>query len=64
MLELFGEQEVKVFIQEKTAEAGRKPQYNSSPQNVMKNWLMLCLFIAVFALLSTISLELIDKDKR
>ena len=64
VLELFGEQEVKVFIQEKTAEAGRKPQYNNSPQNVMKNWLMLCLFIAVFALLSTISLELIDKDKR
>ena len=64
VLELFGEQEVKVFIQEKTAEAGRKPQYSNSPQNVMKNWLMLCLFIAVFALLSTISLELIDKDKR
>ena len=64
VLEIFGEQDVKVFIQEKTAEAGRKPQYDSTPQNIILNWLMLCLFIAGFALLATISLELIDKDKR
>ena len=64
VLDLVGEQNVKVYIQQKTAEAGRKDQYESTPYNVMINWFCLGLFILLFALLSTISLELIDKDKR
>ncbi len=64
VLDLVGEQNVKVYIQQKTAEAGRKDQYESTPYNMMINWFCLGLFILLFALLSTISLELIDKDKR
>ncbi len=64
VLDLLGEQKVKVFIQQKTAEAGRKAEYERTPQRIIEYWLCLGLFILIFALLSTISLELIDKDKR
>ena len=64
MLDILGEENVKSFIQRKTAEAAYKPEYESSTRNIVKNWLWLALFIFVFAALSTIVLELIDKDKR
>ena len=64
MLDILGEENVKSFVQRKTAEAAYKPEYESSTSNIVKNWLWLALFIFVFAALSTIVLELIDKDKR
>ena len=64
ILNILGEENVKTFIQQKTAEAGQKKEYASTPENVFKYWFSLGLFILIFALLSTISLELIDKDKR
>ena len=50
--------------QEKTAAAAYKAEYEQSGGNIIFNWLMLGLYIAVFAILSTVVLELIDKDKR
>ena len=64
VLDFFGEENVKEFVQRKTAEAAHKPEYEKSVRNITFNWLMLCVFIFVFALLSTVALELIDKDKR
>ena len=64
VLDLVGEDNVKDFLQQKTAEAGRKDEYEKNRLNILQNWLCLGLFILIFALLSTISLELIDKDKR
>ena len=64
ILNILGEKNVQVFIQQRTAEAGQKKEYASTPDNLLKNWFCLGLFILIFALLSTISLELIDKDKR
>ena len=64
VLEALGEDRVRTFVQTKTAEAGRKPEFEQSRANIQKNWIMLALFAAVFAILSTICLELIDKDKR
>ena len=64
MLDILGEENVKSFVQRKTAEAAYKPEYESSTRNIVKNWLLLALFIFIFAALSTIVLELIDKDKR
>ena len=64
VMDFFGEENVKDFIQEKTAAAAYKKEYASSAVNVIRNWLMLGVFILVFALLSTVVLELIDKDKR
>ena len=64
ILNLFGEENVKNIIQEKTAAAARKPEYERTEQNIVRNWLILGGFALVFALLATIVLELIDKDKR
>ena len=64
LISIFGEENVKSYLQQKTAEAARKPQYEQSFANITGNWFCLCLFILGFALLSVISLELIDKDKR
>ena len=64
LFEMIGEENVKNFVQQKTAEASFKPEYVRSKGNILRNWLFLGLFILVFAALSTIVLELIDKDKR
>ncbi len=64
VLELLGEENVKNFIQTKTAEAGYKQIYERSERNIIGNWIMLGVFILVFALMSTVFLEMIDKDKR
>ena len=64
LFDLFGEENVKELIQTKTAAAGYKAEYENSVGNIIDNWFTLFLFIAAFALLATIALELIDKDKR
>ncbi len=64
VIDLFGEENVKEFVEKKTAAAAYKPEYESSMKNIAKNWLMLGVFIVVFAIMATIILELIDKDKR
>ena len=64
ILEIVGEEKVKDLVMTKTAAAAQKPEYERSVPNVVRNWLFLCAFICLFAVLATISLELIDKDKR
>ena len=64
IIDLFGEENVKAFIQEKTGAAAYKKEYENTKSNIVENWFMLVLFIMVFAMLATIVLEMIDKDKR
>ena len=64
VFEMFGEEKLKALVQQKTAEASRKPEYERTTENVLGNWMMLVSFILLFALLSVLALELIDKDKR
>lgn len=64
ILDLFGEENVKEFIQTKTAQAAYKAEYANTVENIVDNWIMLFIFIAAFAVLATVVLELIDKDKR
>ena len=64
LMDVVGEENVREFVMRKTAEASRKPEYDRTFKNIVKNWLMLGVFILVFAALATIALELIDKDKR
>ena len=64
LFELVGEENAKKVVEEKTAAAARKADYNRTAENIVKNWLMLFLFVVVFAMLATISLEFIDKDRR
>ena len=61
---IIGEERVKDLLQNKTAEASRKPEYDLNLSNILGNWVMLGGFILLFALLATVALELIDKDKR
>ncbi len=64
VLDFLGEENVKNFVQEKTAAAAYKAEYNRTTSNIVRNWVMLGLFILAFAAMATIALELIDKDKR
>ena len=64
MIDLFGEENVRNFVQEKTAAAAHKAEYENTADNILRNWAFLFLFILVFSLLATIMLEMIDKDKR
>lgn len=64
LMDIIGEENVKEFVMKKTAQAAYKPEYTSDKTNVAKNWLMLGVFILFFAAISTVVLELIDKDKR
>ena len=64
MLDILGEDNVREFVQRRTAEAAYKAEYECTKQNIIENWLWLALFIFIFAALATIVLELIDKDKR
>ncbi len=64
VIDLLGEEDVKALVQQVTADAAYKPEYESTPENVQKNWIILGGFALLFALLSVIVLEMIDKDKR
>ena len=64
LIELLGEDNVRTALREKTAEASYKADYEYSHRNILENWIRLCMFIMVFAALSVITLEFIDKDKR
>ncbi len=64
LMDLVGEENVKTIVEKKTAQAAWKADYERSEENIINNWLMLGVFIVFFAVLSTLALELIDKDKR
>ena len=64
LFDLFGEENVRKLVQEKTAAAGRKAEFERTVPNITRNWTMLAVFALGFALLATLALELIDKDKR
>lgn len=64
LIDMVGEDKVADILQNKVAEASRKPDYDNTRDNVMNYWLRLLGFVLVFAALSTITLEFIDKDKR
>ena len=64
LFDLFGEENVKNIVEEKTASASHKEEYERTVDNVVDNWFMLFVFVIAFASLATISLEFIDKDKR
>ena len=59
-----GRDKVKEQIRTKTAESSYKKEYETSDENIISAWLHLGGFILVFAALSVITLEFIDKDKR
>ncbi len=64
LIDAFGEENVKELVETTTAEAARREEFEQDPFNIITRWIILAGFIVGFAVLSTIVLELIDKDKR
>ena len=64
ILDLVGREDTKALIENAASEKLYNSEYAYTGSNVIKNWIHLLIFIAVFALLSIITLEFIDKDKR
>lgn len=64
VMDLIGEDKVRTFLEEKAAAASYKADYEYTKGNVVDYWLHLAAFIVIFAMLATITLEFIDKDKR
>ena len=64
IVDMIGADRVKDLLQNRIAEASQIPDYEYSLENIVGYWLRLILFVIVFAALSIITLEFIDKDKR
>ena len=64
VLDLAGADKVKAFLEEKAAAVNYNPDYVCTEENIASYWLRLATFVLAFALLSMITLEFIDKDKR
>ena len=64
VIKILGEQEVREYVETRAKESAQVSDYDYDWRNVAVYWLCLILFAVVFAGLSTITLELIDKDKR
>ena len=64
LLDIVGEDNVKTFLEEKAAAVSYNEDYVYTHENVASYWAQIFLFIVVFALLATITLEFIDKDRR
>ena len=64
LIDMAGEDNVRTFLEDKAAEVSFRPEYELTKRRVAGYWLHLMAFIAVFALLATVTLEFIDRDRR
>jgi hypothetical protein len=64
VLDLVGEDRVKTYLEDQAAAVSYQEDYVRTRENVVGYWMNILLFILLFALLSTVTLEFIDKDKR
>ena len=64
LMNVLGEEKVKEFIREKTAASSYNPLYEQTTENIISNWLKLCFHMLIYAVVATLLLELIDRDKR
>ena len=64
LMDLIGEDTLKEYVQNKTAKISYIAAYEKSVDNVVNYWLVFIFFAMLYALLSVIVLEFIDKDRR
>ena len=64
IMDLFGEENIRDALMTRMAVAGQKDDYVHTEENIRGYWNDLLLTALLFALLSVIALEFIDKDKR
>ena len=56
--------EVKEKVQKYTAQKLQEPKFAYEKNNLLKCWGILLLFAAIYVIIGTLVLEMIDKDKR
>ncbi len=64
IIRLAGEDNSRNYILDMTSETAKKSAYDYTKENILGYWLKMVLFSLVFAVLTVITLEFIDKDKR
>ena len=64
ILDLAGREDTKALIEDNVAEKMYNADYAFTRENILHNWFHIGIFIVVFAVLSVITLEFVDKDKR
>lgn len=64
VLDVAGRQTTQELLEKEAAKANYDPSYAFTRANVAGNWLHLGIFIVVFSLLTIVTMEFIDKDKR
>lgn len=64
VLKISGEKETKKMIEQRASEARYDENYVQSKENISGYWMTLVGFAIFFAIMSMITLEFIDKDKR
>ncbi|MDO5475610.1 MAG: ABC transporter permease [Eubacteriales bacterium] len=63
-MKYMGRKKTKARIERAASKALYNPDYESTKVNVLINWIVLVLFCGIFAALSIITLEFVDRDKR
>ena len=64
IIDVFGEKEVKKSVAERSSQAGKNGEYESTRENVLGCWMTLIFYALMYAVLAIVSLEFVDKDKR
>ena len=64
IIDIFGEKEVKKSVAERSSQAGKNGEYESTRENVLGCWMTLIFYALMYAVLAIVSLEFVDKDKR
>ena len=64
LLELAGRDRIREYLEVNARQASYNPDYDYDKYNIAAYWMQIGLFILLFAALSTITLEFIDRDKR
>lgn len=63
-IDIIGREETMANIRKTASESMYDPAYENTGSNIIGNWLHILIFVLVFAVLSIITLEFVDKDKR
>ena len=64
ILDVIGRERAEIYVETMTANANRNTLYDNTMGNIVRYWLHISFFIFLFAILSVIFLEFVDKDKR
>ena len=64
IIEMIGREKMQNYVQDMTAQSNQNNDYENSKDNIIGYWVNISRFVIVFAILSVICLEFVDKDKR